>query len=130
MPEEFWRGTGRRKTAVAQVRLMKGTGKVTINNMKIDSYFVGFKQKNRGLEPLEAANCASKYDVIAKLHGSGLVAQTDALRLGIARAMLKSDPELESLLRDGGYLTRDSREKERKKYGHKRARKSFQFSKR
>ena len=130
MPEEFWRGTGRRKTAIAQVRLMKGTGKVTINKREIDSYFVGDKQKKRGLEPLEAANCMSKYDVIAKLCGSGLVAQADALRLGIARAMLKSDPELEGLLRDGGYLTRDSREKERKKYGHKRARKSFQFSKR
>ncbi len=130
MAEEFWRGTGRRKTAVAQVRLMKGTGKVTINGRKIDSYFVGFKQKKQGLEPLEAANCASKYDVIVILRGSGLTAQADALRLGIARALLKSDPELESLLRDGGYLTRDSREKERKKYGHKRARKSFQFSKR
>ena len=130
MAEEFWRGTGRRKTAVAQVRLMKGTGRATINGREIDSYFVGFKQKKQGMEPLEATNCASKYDVIAILRGSGLTAQADALRLGIARALLKSDPELESLLRDGGYLTRDSREKERKKYGHKRARKSFQFSKR
>ena len=130
MTEEFWRGTGRRKTAVAQVRLMKGTGKVTINGREIDSYFVGFKQKKRGMEPLEATNCGSKYDVIVIMRGSGLSAQADALRLGIARALLKSNPELESLLRDGGFLTRDSREKERKKYGLAGARKRFQFSKR
>lgn len=130
MPEEFWRGTGRRKTAVAAVRLLKGTGRIIINERPIESYFVDFKGRKRGLEPLEAANSASKYDVLAKLTGGGLAAQADALRLGIARALLKSDPELEEMLRDGGYLTRDSREKERKKYGHKRARKSFQFSKR
>lgn len=130
MLEAFYRGTGRRKTAIAQVRIMKGTGKITVNDTEFDTYFFDFKGKKRAVEPLEAANSTMKYDVIVKLTGGGFAAQADALRLGIARALLKSDPGLEGMLRDAGYLTRDSREKERKKYGHKRARKSFQFSKR
>ena len=130
MPEEFWRGTGRRKTSVAQVRLMSGTGRIVVNGKEFDSFLFDPKGVKRVLAPLEAVNSASKFDILAKVNGGGFTAQADALRLGIARALVKYDSGLESILRDGGYLTRDGREKERKKYGHKRARKSFQFSKR
>ncbi len=130
MPDEFWRGTGRRKTAVAQVRLMSGTGRIVVNGREFDTFLFDAKGVKRVLAPLEAVNSASKFDILAKVNGGGFTAQADALRLGIARALVKYDSGLESILRDGGYLTRDGREKERKKYGHKRARKSFQFSKR
>jgi small subunit ribosomal protein S9 len=130
MAEEFWRGTGRRKTSVAQVRLMSGTGRVVVNEREIDVFLFDPKGRKRALAPLEAVNSASKFDISATVRGGGYSAQADALRLGIARALVRYDTGLESILRDGGYLTRDGREKERKKYGHKRARKSFQFSKR
>ncbi len=130
MPGAYWGGTGRRKTAVAQVRLMKGDGSVTINGRDMESYFVDFKGRKRLFAPLEAADSTKRYDVLVRVRGGGLAAQADAIRMGLARALVKSDPKLEGILREGGYLTRDSREKERKKYGHKRARKSFQFSKR
>jgi small subunit ribosomal protein S9 len=130
MPDEFWRGTGRRKTSVAQVRMMSGTGRIVVNEREVEAFLFDAKGMKKVLAPLEAVNSASKFDIVARVTGGGFAAQADALRLGIARALVKYDSGLESILRDAGYLTRDGREKERKKYGHKRARKSFQFSKR
>ncbi len=128
--ERFWRGTGRRKTAVAQVMLSTGTGKVEVNGKAFEEYFFAERLRKRIFEPLEAANCVGKFDIIVKIKGGGFSSQADAMRLGIARALLKCDPSLEGVLREVGYLTRDAREKERKKYGLKRARRAFQFSKR
>ena len=109
---------------------MSGTGRIVVNGKEFDTFLFDAKGVKRVLAPLDAVNSASKFDILAKVNGGGFSAQADALRLGIARALVKYDSGLESILRDGDYLTRDGREKERKKYGHKRARKSFQFSKR
>ena len=123
-------GTGRRKSFVARVRLVTGTGKITINDRDIDDYF--------GLEtlsiivnqPLEATKLRGKYDVLVNVKGGGFTGQAGAIRQGIARALLEANPDLRAELKKAGYLTRDPREKERKKYGLKKARKASQFSKR
>lgn len=123
-------GTGRRKTSIARVRLIPGNGKITINNRDIDEYFDYETLRVIAREPLEITETADKYDVIIKVEGGGFTGQAGAVRHGIARALIESDGELRPLLKKAGHLTRDSRMKERKKYGFKKARKSPQFSKR
>lgn len=126
----YW-GTGRRKTAIARVRLVPGSGTVTVNERPLDNY-VGYRSvliREVGL-PLEATNNAGRYDVHVRVAGGGVTSQVGAIRLGVARALLKVDPEYRSNLRAEDLLTRDPRAKERKKYGRKKARKRFQFSKR
>jgi small subunit ribosomal protein S9 len=122
-------GTGRRKSAVARVRLIPGDGKILINKREVDVYFVETKDRQSVRSPLVATG-AKGYDVAARVQGGGRTGQADAVKLGIARALMKADPAFEKALRDGGFMTRDPRMKERKKYGQKGARRRFQFSKR
>lgn len=123
-------GTGRRKTAVARVRLKDGTGVVTINGRPLEQYCVTERDRNSVLAPLKATDTFGKVDVIAHAQGGGTTGQAEAVMLGIARALQAKNPLLHGVLSDGGFLTRDSRMVERKKYGFKKARRSFQFSKR
>ena len=123
-------GTGRRKTSIARVRLVPGNGKVTINNRDIDEFFNYETLKVIAKEPLVMTETGDKFDVIVKVEGGGFTGQAGAIRHGIARALIESDEELRPILKKAGHLTRDSRMKERKKYGLKKARKSPQFSKR
>jgi len=123
-------GTGRRKTSVARVRLLPGTGKVTINGRDIDEYFDYETLKREVQMPLTLTETEGKFDVIAKVEGGGFTGQAGALRHGISRALIKSDAELRGTLKKAGFLTRDPRMKERKKYGLKAARRAPQFSKR
>ena len=123
-------GTGRRKSSVARVRLVEGTGKITINGKDIDEYLGLETLKVIVRQPLVATNTLTKYDVIVKVTGGGYTGQAGAIRHGISRALLKVNEEYKNVLRSEGLLTRDARVKERKKYGRKRARKRFQFSKR
>ena len=126
----FW-GTGRRKTAVARVRLRKGSGTVTINNRTSENNIGNRRALVKMLaEPFTAINEEGKYDVIVNVNGGGISSQAGAIRHGISRALLEVNDEFRSALKAQGYLTRDSRVKERKKPGQKRARKKFQFSKR
>ncbi len=125
-----YQGTGRRKNAVARVRLVPGSGQVIINGRDVEEYF-NFETLRREVKrPLDLTGTLSKYDVLAKVHGGGYTGQAGALRHGISRALIKSDAELRGALKKEGFLTRDSRMKERKKYGLKKARRSPQFSKR
>jgi len=123
-------GTGRRKKSIARVRLLDGTGKVTINGKDIDEYFGTEVLKTIVRQPLTATNTLAKYDVIAKVVGGGFTGQAGAIRHGIARALNEANAEFRPVLKSNGYLTRDPRMKERKKYGLKKARKAPQFSKR
>ena len=123
-------GTGRRKTAIARVRLVPGNGKVTINKRDIDEFFNYETLKVIAKEPLVLTETQDKFDIIVKVEGGGFTGQAGAIRHGIARALIESDEELRPILKKAGHLTRDSRMKERKKYGLKKARKSPQFSKR
>lgn len=123
-------GTGRRKTAVARVRMKDGSGIITINGRPLDEYCVTQRDRNSVTAPLRATDTFGKVDVSAKTHGGGPTGQAEAIMLGIARALQAKNPLLHGILADGGFLTRDSRMVERKKYGFKKARKSFQFSKR
>ena len=123
-------GTGRRKTSVARVRLVPGEGNVVINGRHIDEYF-GIKTLDLIVkQPLILTETADKYDVIANVQGGGPSGQAGAIRHGISRALLELDAELRPALKKAGFLTRDPREKERRKYGLKKARKASQFSKR
>ena len=126
---QFW-GTGRRKKSIARVRLVPGTGNITINNRDIDQYFGLDTLKYIVRQPLNATETIAKYDVIVNVKGGGFTGQAGAIRHGIARALNLAEPELHVALKKAGFLTRDSRMKERKKYGLKKARKSPQFSKR
>ena len=126
----YFRGTGRRKSAVAQVRLAPGTGKVSVNKRELKDYFVREQDRQIALGPLMEVKSPGEIDVIVRAAGGGYSGQAGATCLGVARALLKMDPDLESTLRKGGHLTRDSRMKERKKYGLRGARRAFQFSKR
>ena len=128
--KEFTWGTGRRKTSVARVRICEGAGNIVINGRKYDEYFPIIQDQQKVLAPLKATETVSKFDIYVNVRGGGGTGQSGAVLLGIARALMKSDEGLESTLRDGGFLTRDSRIKERKKYGQRGARRSFQFSKR
>jgi small subunit ribosomal protein S9 len=123
-------GTGRRKTAVARVRIQRGSGKLTINNRALEDYFR--VERNRALVegPLLATDTLGKVDIWVRTQGGGTTGQVGAIVLGIARALQAMDPTLHGKLSEGGLLTRDGRMVERKKYGRKKARKSFQFSKR
>ncbi len=123
-------GTGRRKKSIARVYLMPGTGKITINKRDIDDYFSMETLKVVVRQPLAATEMAEKFDVKVNVHGGGFTGQAGAIRHGIARALLNVDPEFRPVLKKAGYLTRDPRMKERKKYGLKAARRAPQFSKR
>lgn len=123
-------GTGRRKKSVARVRLVPGNGKILINDRTLDDYFGLETLKVIVRQPLLLTDTLSKFDVLCKVSGGGFTGQAGAIRHGIARALLKVDEELRPALKKAGYLTRDPRMKERKKYGLKKARKSPQFSKR
>ena len=123
-------GTGRRKTSVARVRLAAGDGKIIINKRDLDDYFGLETLKMEVRAPLIKAGLEGKYDVFVNVYGGGYTGQAGAIRHGIARALLKADEELRIVLKKAGYLTRDPRMKERKKYGLKKARKAPQFSKR
>ncbi len=122
--------TGRRKNAIARVILTPGKGDITVNKKSYDVYFIRETDRIIGKQPLIATNTLTKFDVTANLRGGGLTGQAGALRHGIARALLEVDPSFKEVLRKQGYLTRDPRAKERKKYGLKGARKRFQWTKR
>ena len=123
-------GTGRRKKSIARVRLVEGTGVITVNGKSLDEYFGTEVLKVIVKQPLTATNTTAKYDVIAKVVGGGFTGQAGAIRHGIARALNEANSEFRPVLKVNGYLTRDPRMKERKKYGLKKARKAPQFSKR
>jgi len=124
-------GTGRRKNAVAKVWLSEAEGgEITVNGRPVDAYLGRATLEIMVREPLEATQTAGRFSVMASTNGGGLTGQAGALRHGIARALVAYDEALRSVLRRGGFLTRDARVKERKKYGRKRARRGFQFSKR
>ncbi|MCI8760105.1 MAG: 30S ribosomal protein S9 [Clostridia bacterium] len=123
-------GTGRRKSSVSRVRLVEGTGKITINGKDIDEFFGLETLKVIVRQPLTVTNTTSKYDVIVTVKGGGFTGQAGAIRHGIARALNEANSEYRPALKQNGFLTRDPRMKERKKYGLKKARKAPQFSKR
>jgi len=122
--------TGRRKTSIAKVWLKKGTGKIHVNGKSYDSYFKRESHKMQLLRPFELINQNTNYDVKCNVRGGGMTGQAGAMVLGISKALLLFDPELKSALKKEKLTTRDSRAVERKKYGHRKARRSFQFSKR
>ena len=123
-------GTGRRKKSIARVYLVPGKGNITINKRSIDEYFGLETLKVIVRQPLVATETADKYDVIVSVHGGGYTGQAGAVRHGVARALLQADADFRPVLKKAGYLTRDPRRKERKKYGLKAARRAPQFSKR
>ncbi len=123
-------GTGRRKSSIARVRLVEGSGKITINGKDIDEFFGLETLKVIVRQPLTVTNTADKYDVICSVQGGGFTGQAGAIRHGIARALNEANSEFRPALKTNGFLTRDPRMKERKKYGLKKARKAPQFSKR
>ena len=129
MANKFY-GTGRRKSSIARVYLVPGTGKVTINKRDMDQYFGLETLKLIVRQPLEVTGTTDKFDIIVNVHGGGFTGQAGAIRHGIARALLQVDAEYRPVLKAAGYLTRDPRMKERKKYGLKAARRAPQFSKR
>lgn len=130
MPAPLVQTTGRRKGAVARVRLRPGSGKITINGRDLETYFPSQTHRMILTEPLRVTDTAEAYDIDVSLRGGGVSGQAGALRLGIARALVELDPELRVPLKRAGFLTRDPRVKESKKYGLKKARKAPQFSKR
>lgn len=130
MDNRQYRGTGRRKTSVAQVRLLPGNGKFTINGRDIDEYFNYETLRIVAKSPLEMTDTVNSFDIIVKVIGGGYTGQAGAVRHGVARALLEVDPEYRTVLKKAGFLTRDPRMKERKKYGLKKARRAPQFSKR
>ena len=123
-------GVGRRKTAVASVWLRRGTGKVLVNQKDLKDYFHSEEQKNTVLSPIVKCSAENQYDLVIRVSGGGLEAQAVAARLGLSRALVEEDEDRRPTLKAEGYLTRDPRKKERKKYGQPGARKRFQFSKR
>ena len=123
-------GTGRRKSSIARVYLVPGTGKITINKRSIDEYFGLETLKVIVRQPLVATETVDKYDVLVNVHGGGYTGQAGAIRLGVARALLEAEENSRPVLKAAGFLTRDPRAKERKKYGLKKARRAPQFSKR
>jgi small subunit ribosomal protein S9 len=128
--EDSFGGTGRRKRSVARVKLTLGTGTITINTHPADVYFPRSSQMQVVRQPLEVTQTLGRYDISVKTTGGGTAGQAGAVRHGIARALVEMDETFRETLRRNGFLTRDPREKESKKYGRKRARKRFQFSKR
>jgi small subunit ribosomal protein S9 len=130
VPKPLTQSTGRRKEAVARVRIRPGTGVITVNKRPIENYFPSETHRMIVTEPLRLTNLNENYDVDATMDGGGVSGQAGALRLGIARGLVEIDDELRVTLKRAGFLTRDAREKESKKYGLKKARKAPQYSKR
>jgi small subunit ribosomal protein S9 len=130
MSEERHYATGKRKTAVARVWLMPGDGNITINKRHIDDYLKRETAKMVIRQPLELTDTLGKYDIYVNVRGGGISGQAGAIKHGISKALLEANPDFRSLLKKAGFLTRDSRVKERKKYGQPGARKRFQYSKR
>jgi small subunit ribosomal protein S9 len=130
LPKPLIQSTGRRKQAVARVRVRDGAGAVLVNKRPIEDYFPSASHRMIVTEPLRLTTTIEQYDVDATIDGGGVAGQAGALRLGIARALAELDPELRAMLKKAGFLTRDAREKESKKYGLKKARKAPQYSKR
>ncbi len=129
-PNLWFRGTGRRKTAVARVRIRPGDGKFLVNKREIDKYFAIERDRHSIVSPLKATKTMGLVDVYVNVMGGGPTGQAGAIMMGLARALRQANPDYAELLRDGGYLTRDARMVERKKYGRAGARRRFQFSKR
>ena len=130
MAQVQYQAVGRRKKAIARVRLIPGDGKIVINGRDIDNYF-GLETLNMTVrQPLALTSLEGRYDVLVNVYGGGLSGQAGAIRHGISRALIKADPELRPAVKKAGFLTRDPRMKERKKYGLKAARRAPQFSKR
>lgn len=129
-PKPLVQTTGRRKTSVARVRIYDGTGEYKLNGRTMDDYFTDPELRRRAHEAFKVVDLEGRYDINATLHGGGTTGQSDALRLGIARALIVIDPELRDALKKEGMLTRDSRKVERKKYGLRKARRAPQFTKR
>ncbi len=130
MPKPLVQSTGRRKRAVARVRLRSGTGVITVNKRTLENYFPSETHRMVVTEPLRLTTLTETYDIDATLDGGGPTGQAGALRLGISRGLVTLDEDLRGVLKKAGFLTRDSREKESKKYGLKKARKAPQYSKR
>ena len=130
MSQPLVHATGRRKEAVARVRLRSGSGQVSINNRPIEDYFPSESHRMHVMEPLRITQTETLYDVDVTMHGGGSSGQAGALRMGIARALIGLDVEMREPLKRAGFLTRDARKKESKKYGLKKARKAPQYSKR
>ncbi len=130
MEKQKFAATGRRKESTARATLIPGSGKGTVNGKKLEDYLTRDTLINHALRPLEITENLGKYDIICSARGGGLSGQAGAIRLAIARALKVMDPDLRAILRAGGFLTRDAREVERKKYGQPKARKKFQYSKR
>jgi len=130
VPKPLVQSTGRRKSAIARVRLRDGEGRITVNGRDVAEYFPSDTHRMVLTEPLRATETLDRYDIEATMDGGGVSGQAGALRLGIARALIELDGELRPLLKRSGFLTRDAREKESKKYGLKKARKAPQYSKR
>ncbi len=126
---QYW-GTGRRKSAVARVRLVPGEGKIVINDRAFEEYFPNTTSRLIVQQPLELTDTGGRFDVICRVHGGGISGQAGAVQLGIARALTRANNDLRPVLRRNGFLTRDPRMKERKKYGLHKARKAPQYSKR
>jgi len=130
LAQVLYQGTGRRKKSVARVMIVPGEGKVIINGRPIDDYFTTTSHQIMVRQPLELTKMTGRFDIVANVNGGGISGQAGAIRLGVARALLKADPNLRPVLKKAGFLTRDPRMKERKKYGLKKARKAPQYSKR
>jgi small subunit ribosomal protein S9 len=127
---EVYIATGRRKTSVARIRMLPGSGKITVNGKELIDYFRRETLKMDIEQPLQVTDTGNKFDITVKVEGGGLSGQAGAVRLGIARALLNYSEDFRTILRRSGFLTRDPREKERRKYGLAKARKRYQFSKR
>jgi len=126
---QYW-GTGRRKKAIARVRLIPGSGNISINDRNFDNFFPNKTSRLIVMQPMELTNMTGRFDIICRVAGGGVTGQAGAIRLGIARALIKANNELRSSLKKAGFLTRDPRMTERKKYGLHKARKAPQYSKR
>ncbi|MCG3179856.1 MAG: hypothetical protein BIFFINMI_02202 [Phycisphaerae bacterium] len=130
LPGGFYWGVGRRKTAVARVRVKPGQGKILVNGREVNDYFHEPKDREAVIAPLKVTHTECRFDIMVNASGGGFTGQAGAILLGLSRALCDVYEGFEQMLRDAGYMTRDSRMKERKKYGQKGARKRFQFSKR
>lgn len=130
MENALYYATGKRKTAIARVRVVPGNGKYEINKKVLDDYFKRETSKMIVRQPIELTETTGKYDILVKVHGGGINSQAGAIRHGISRALFEINEDFRGVLKKAGFLTRDSRKKERKKYGRRKARARFQFSKR
>ena len=130
MPKPLAQTVGRRKSSVVRVRIYDGSGEMSLNGRSLEAYFPSMAQRLRVLEPIRSVGMEERFDIKATLEGGGLTGQTDALRLGIARALVEVNPELRQSLKKAGMLSRDARVVERKKYGLRKARRAPQFTKR